>query len=58
MMENKRNRTPDDEEQSKRFIEAAREVEADESKEGADQVFKRVISRKGANTQGSRDRSK
>jgi hypothetical protein len=33
---------PDDPQQSKRFIEAAREAEADESKEGADKAFKRV----------------
>ncbi|HZQ11474.1 MAG TPA: hypothetical protein VFB31_01545 [Pseudolabrys sp.] len=36
----------DDEAQSKRFINAAREAEADESKEGADAAFKKVT-RKG-----------
>ena len=36
----------DDPEQSKRFIEAAREAEADESKEGADKAFKRVTPRR------------
>ena len=33
---------PDDPEQSKRFIDAAREAEADETEEGADRAFKRV----------------
>lgn len=33
----------DDEAQSKRFIEAAREAEADESERGADRAFKKVI---------------
>ena len=33
-----------DEEQSKRFIEAAKELEADETKEGADRAFKKVVS--------------
>ena len=35
---------PDDPEQSKRFIEAARKAEADETEEGADRAFK-VISK-------------
>ena len=35
-------RTQDDPAQSKRFIEAAREAEADETKEGADKAFKKV----------------
>lgn len=35
-------RTEDDPAQSKRFIDAAREVEADESEEGADRAFKKV----------------
>lgn len=34
---------PDDPEQSKRFIETAREVEADESEEAADRAFKKVV---------------
>jgi hypothetical protein len=34
--------TRDDEEQSKRFIEAARQAEADESEEKADRAFKTV----------------
>lgn len=33
---------PDDPEQSKRFIDTAREREADESEEGADRAFKKV----------------
>ncbi len=32
----------DDEEQSKRFLEAAREHEADETEKGADSAFKAV----------------
>jgi hypothetical protein len=35
-------RTVDNPAQSKRFIEAAREAEADETEEGADRTFKRV----------------
>jgi len=34
--------TPDDPEQAKRFIDMAREVQADETEEGADRVFKKV----------------
>ncbi len=34
---------PDDPEQSKRFIDAAREAEADETEEGADKAFKKVV---------------
>ena len=33
---------PDDPEQSKRFIDAAREAEADETEEGADKAFTKV----------------
>lgn len=33
---------PDDPVQSKRFIDAAREAEADESEKGADRAFKKV----------------
>jgi hypothetical protein len=36
---------PDDPEQSKRFLEAAREAEADESEAGADKAFKKVTSK-------------
>ena len=34
---------PDDPAQSKRFIETAREVEAEETKEGADRAFKKLL---------------
>lgn len=34
--------TQDDREQSKRFLEAAREAEADETEEGADRAFKKA----------------
>lgn len=34
---------PDDPAQHKRFIEAAREADADETEEGADRAFKKVI---------------
>jgi hypothetical protein len=34
---------PDDPEQSKRFIEAARKAEADESEEGAEKAFDKVV---------------
>ncbi len=34
---------PDDPEQSKRFIDTAREIGADETKEGARRAFKKVI---------------
>jgi hypothetical protein len=36
----------DDPAQSKRFIEAARQAEADETREGADIAFKKVASRR------------
>jgi hypothetical protein len=34
---------PDDPEQSKRFIDTAREIGADESEEGFDRVFKKIV---------------
>ena len=37
---------PDDPEQSKRFIEAARELGADESPEAFEKVFKKVVSQR------------
>jgi len=37
---------PDDPAQSKRFIEAARDVGADETEEGALRAFKKVVSPK------------
>jgi hypothetical protein len=42
----KRDAKPDDPAQSKRFIEAAREVGADETEEGALRAFKKVVSPK------------
>jgi len=38
-------RTADDPEQSKRFIEAAKEAGADETEAGADRAFKKVTSK-------------
>jgi len=35
---------PDDPEQSKRFIDAAKEAEADETEAGAERAFKKAIS--------------
>ena len=34
---------PDDPAQSKRFIEAARDAQADETQEGADRAFKKAV---------------
>lgn len=34
---------PDDPAQSKRFIDAAKEAEADETKAGADRAFKKIV---------------
>ena len=45
-MPKKPERKPDDPEQYKRFREAAREAEADETEEGADRAFKKVIDQK------------
>lgn len=39
----KTDRKPDNPAQSKRFIDAAREAEADETEEGADKAFKKVV---------------
>jgi hypothetical protein len=36
---------PDDPEQSKRFIDSAREAEADETEAGADRAFKKAVSK-------------
>jgi len=36
---------PDDPAQYKRFLEAARKSEADESEEGADRAFKKIASK-------------
>lgn len=45
-MDDKRTRKQDDPEQSKRFIDAARVAEADQSEEGAERAFKKVTARK------------
>jgi hypothetical protein len=37
---------PDDPAQYKRFLEAARKAEADETEEGADKAFKKVVMKK------------
>jgi hypothetical protein len=42
MTKHKREHKPDDPAQYERFIEAAREAEADETKEGADRAFDKV----------------
>lgn len=42
-MQNKSSKKPDDPEQSKRFIDAAREAEADETEAGADCAFKKAV---------------
>ena len=49
-----KNRKPDDPEQSKRFIDAARKAEADETEEGAERAFKKVVpqSKKSPKTKG------
>ena len=44
-MTKKQQRTADDPEQSKRFIDAAKEAEADETEKGADRAFKKVTSK-------------
>ena len=45
-MPKKQQRTADDPEQSKRFIDAAKEAEADETEDGADRAFKKIDPRK------------
>jgi hypothetical protein len=42
LMTSKSQPKPNDPEQSKRFLEAARETEADETETGADRAFKHV----------------
>jgi hypothetical protein len=42
-MPKKQRPSEDDPEQSKRFIDAAREAEADESEAGAERAFKKVV---------------
>ena len=41
------NPKPDDPEQSKRFVEAAREIEADESGEAFRRAFEKIVPPKG-----------
>jgi hypothetical protein len=43
-MAHKSERKPDDPAQYKRFLEAARKAQADESEEGADRAFRKVTS--------------
>jgi hypothetical protein len=38
---------PDDPAQYKRFLEAAKSAEADETEKGADRAFKKIASKKG-----------
>jgi hypothetical protein len=45
-MDKSKQRTPDDPEQSKRFIDTAREQEAEETEEGADEAFKKIVPHK------------
>jgi hypothetical protein len=45
-MDKSKQRTEDDPEQSKRFIDAAREAEADETEEAAERAFNKVTSNK------------
>lgn len=45
-MPDKPKQNPDDPAQSKRFIDTAREREADETEEGADKVFKTIALKK------------
>jgi hypothetical protein len=42
-MPSKRKPKPDDPAESKRFIDMAREIEADESPEAMDRAFKKVV---------------
>ena len=46
-------RKPDDPKQYKRFLEAAKEAQADETEEGADRAFKTVVSPKKGKRQAS-----
>jgi hypothetical protein len=43
-MVQKPERKPDDPAQYKRFLEAARKAEADETEESADRAFKKIVS--------------
>ncbi len=46
MIDKKESPKPDDPAQHKRFLEAAREAQADDTEEGADRAFKKVVSPK------------
>ena len=48
---------PDDLVQYKRFLEAAREAEADETREGADRAFKRIAPSRARSPQDRAKRS-
>ena len=52
-MSKKPQRTKDDTAQSKRFIEAARKAEADETEKGAQRAFKKVAQRRKSQGAGS-----
>jgi hypothetical protein len=45
-MTGKPDRKPDDPEQSERFLDAAREAEANESEKGAERAFKKFVTPK------------
>jgi len=49
---NKKNEPQDDPAQSKRFLEAAREAEADETEEGAQRAFKTVVKKPKGHSHG------
>ncbi len=51
-MADKSPRKPDDPAQYKRFLEAAKKAEADETEKGADKAFKKVTSK---HSKGSRE---
>lgn len=49
---------PDDPKQYERFLEAAREAHADETKEGADRAFKKIASRSDVSSRDSKDQKR
>ena len=59
-MSTKRRTAPkaDDPVQYERFLEAAKNAEADESEEGADRAFKKVTRQKGVSNRDFPDRKK
>jgi hypothetical protein len=56
-MERKPKPKPDDPAQYKRFLEAAKKAEADDTKEGADRAFKKIASRPRKNNRTSKNRN-